>query len=83
MTTDLPTLRSPMLILAFEGWNDAGDAATMAELEALECPYALETSVAAGVPADAIAGMSALDGGAHALGSGLWIQDPFLARDLV
>ena len=30
MTTDLPTLRSPMLILAFEGWNDAGDAATMA-----------------------------------------------------
>lgn len=25
-----PNLRSPVLILAFEGWNDAGDAATMA-----------------------------------------------------
>ena len=26
----LPALRSPILITAFEGWNDAGDAATMA-----------------------------------------------------
>jgi predicted ATP-grasp superfamily ATP-dependent carboligase len=25
-----PTLRNPLLIAAFEGWNDAGDAATMA-----------------------------------------------------
>ena len=25
-----PTLRSPVLIAAFEGWNDAGDAATLA-----------------------------------------------------
>lgn len=30
LSPELPTLRSPVLILAFEGWNDAGDAATMA-----------------------------------------------------
>ena len=28
--TNLPTLRSPVLITAFEGWNDAGDAASIA-----------------------------------------------------
>ena len=28
--TNLPTLRSPILITAFEGWNDAGDAASIA-----------------------------------------------------
>ena len=26
----LPTLRKPVLIAAFEGWNDAGNAATAA-----------------------------------------------------
>ena len=29
-TGPIPRLRNPMLITAFEGWNDAGDAATMA-----------------------------------------------------
>src|SRR5579885_598063 len=28
--TDRPQLREPVLIAAFEGWNDAGDAATFA-----------------------------------------------------
>ncbi len=28
--TEPPALRDPMLIMAFEGWNDAGDAASMA-----------------------------------------------------
>src|SRR4051794_35290825 len=28
--TDRPRLRTPVLIAAFEGWNDAGDAATVA-----------------------------------------------------
>ena len=27
-TGDLPTLRTPILVAAFEGWNDAGDAAS-------------------------------------------------------
>ncbi len=27
---DLPSLRSPIVLAAFEGWNDAGDAATIA-----------------------------------------------------
>ncbi|MFI5074859.1 MAG: PAC2 family protein, partial [Actinomycetales bacterium] len=27
---DVPTLRDPMLIAAFEGWNDAGEAASSA-----------------------------------------------------
>jgi hypothetical protein len=26
----LPTLRRPVLVAAFEGWNDAGDAASLA-----------------------------------------------------
>src|SRR3982751_6448550 len=29
-TGDLPELREPVLVLAFEGWNDAGDAASTA-----------------------------------------------------
>ena len=27
---DVPELRHPVMIAAFEGWNDAGDAATTA-----------------------------------------------------
>src|SRR3712207_9210326 len=27
-TDDLPTLTDPVVVVAFEGWNDAGDAAT-------------------------------------------------------
>lgn len=29
-SADLPELTDPMVVVAFEGWNDAGDAATMA-----------------------------------------------------
>ncbi len=36
---DLPTLRSPLVIGAFEGWNDAGDAATTV-IEHLELAWA-------------------------------------------
>ncbi len=32
-----PELRRPVLIAAFEGWNDAGDAATMAARHLAEC----------------------------------------------
>ena len=32
---DLPELNDPLVVVAFEGWNDAGDAATGA-LEHLE-----------------------------------------------
>ncbi|GGC58322.1 PAC2 family protein [Hoyosella rhizosphaerae] len=35
LTDEKPTLRSPVLVAAFEGWNDAGDAATDA-IEYLE-----------------------------------------------
>lgn len=35
----LPTLRSPVVVAAFEGWNDAGDAATGA-IEHLESEWA-------------------------------------------
>ena len=27
-TEDLPELTDPLVVVAFEGWNDAGDAAT-------------------------------------------------------
>ena len=27
-SADLPDLTDPMVVVAFEGWNDAGDAAT-------------------------------------------------------
>ena len=37
----LPTLRSPMVVAAFEGWNDAGDAATTV-VEHLELAWAAE-----------------------------------------
>ena len=30
LLADVPELRSPVLVLAFEGWNDAGDAASTA-----------------------------------------------------
>ena len=32
----VPDLRDPILIAAFEGWNDAGDAATMAARQLAE-----------------------------------------------
>jgi proteasome assembly chaperone (PAC2) family protein len=37
----LPTLRAPLVIAAFEGWNDAGDAATAA-VEHLEAEWGAE-----------------------------------------
>ena len=37
-TEDLPQLTDPLVVVAFEGWNDAGDAATGA-VEHLELSW--------------------------------------------
>jgi proteasome assembly chaperone (PAC2) family protein len=43
----LPTLREPALLLAFEGWNDAGEAATNAvPLAEIDCEEFLDFTVA-------------------------------------
>ena len=34
--SDRPSLRTPVLVVAFEGWNDAGDAATTAAQHVIE-----------------------------------------------
>ena len=62
-TDDLPELTDPLVVVAFEGWNDAGDAATGA-VEHLELIWDAKPLAALRAPSVAEVRRSRRDGAA-------------------